>query len=203
MIPESAGIYKIEHAVSGKVYVGSAINLQNRWAVHRHALVRGRHHSEKLQRAWNKYGAESFVFVIIELVDARDRLLSREQHWIDFLDAASGGFNAVQIAGSSLGRKFSEATLKKMSASQKGRKHTEEAKRKMSIARRGKPFSIEHRAKLAELNRARAGSVSDASRARQSAAAKVAQRGRRRDNYGRYAGAEHGVVWSDPMERAA
>jgi group I intron endonuclease len=59
-----AGIYKISHAASGRAYVGSAVNIKKRWATHRHALRTGRHHSQKLQRAWSKYGEAEFCLAL-------------------------------------------------------------------------------------------------------------------------------------------
>lgn len=148
MIPNKPGIYKIANAVTGLAYVGSAASLSNRWAVHRHALQRDAHHSVKLQRAWNKYGAESFSFEVIELVSEKSLLLQREQFWLDQLRTHVKGYNHLATAGSTLGRKFSEETIQKMSAQRKGRLHTPEAKAKMSAARKGKKKSPEHCANI-------------------------------------------------------
>ena len=59
-----SGIYLIENTVNGKVYVGSAVNFNERFRVHNYYLSRGSHHSPKLQYAWNKYGEKSFTFKI-------------------------------------------------------------------------------------------------------------------------------------------
>lgn len=106
-----SGIYKIEHIASGRVYVGSAVQLNLRWNNHRHYLRMGAHHSHYLQRAWNKYGEDAFSFSVLEYVDDKQILIQMEQHWIDTLSAAiKPNFNLAHVAGSGLGRVDSEET---------------------------------------------------------------------------------------------
>jgi group I intron endonuclease len=114
-----SGIYKITHVVSGRVYVGSARDLIDRWRRHRSLLRRGVHHSIRLQRAWIKLGPEAFSFTILERI-LPDALVEREQFWIDSLDAFGvNGYNMTPKAGSSSGRKLSAETKIKIS---KGRR---------------------------------------------------------------------------------
>ena len=99
------GIYKITCAVTGKIYVGSAVNLYRRWyARHLPALRKNKHHNRYLQAAWNKYGAVAFTYTAIEKC-AKTKLIAREQHWIDTLNAAHPqfGYNIAPVAGSTLG----------------------------------------------------------------------------------------------------
>lgn len=129
-----SGIYKIENAVNGKCYVGSTLSFNKRWREHRTLLGKRQHHSIKLQRAWNKYGNESFAFSVLEYVLDAEHLVPREQYWIDTLGAFRGGYNNAPIAGSMLGYT-----------------HTEEAKKRMSLAQKGiskGPKSEEHKAAL-------------------------------------------------------
>lgn len=88
----TVGIYKIVHNDSGKVYVGSSKNIENRHKNHLYMLKNRMHHSVKLQNAHNKYGGDSFVFETIELCEESD-LLVREQYWMDTLEAYSKGYN--------------------------------------------------------------------------------------------------------------
>jgi len=60
------GIYKIINTVNDKYYVGSSTNIERRWREHIKLLNHNRHHNEHLQHAWNKYGHDSFRFVIIQ-----------------------------------------------------------------------------------------------------------------------------------------
>jgi group I intron endonuclease len=82
--PKHPGIYAIRHVESGRMYIGSAKNIYDRWREHRSALRRGVHHSPYLQNAWNKYGEAAFVFEVLEhcLGDAV-MLCNQEQHWLD------------------------------------------------------------------------------------------------------------------------
>ena len=103
-------IYQIRHIESGKVYVGSSAIPGKRHGEHWKHLRLGTHHSRHLQRAWNKYGEDAFVFEIIEPVLFVEDLIIREQYWIDKLRACDGehGYNVAPVAGSVLGLKRSE-----------------------------------------------------------------------------------------------
>ena len=60
------GIYKIENIVNDKVYIGQSVNIESRWQQHINALENNSHVNKHLQSSWNKYGSESFVFVVLE-----------------------------------------------------------------------------------------------------------------------------------------
>lgn len=137
-------IYKISTNVNSKIYIGSSVRFNTRVSQHRHHLLKGTHHSRKLQNHVKKYGIESLKFEVIETCDQCD-LLKREQFYIDTLNPF---FNIVKIAGSQLGAKRTEAQKKYMVAQRKlkspyktGWKHTDEAKKKMSEAGKDKIIS--------------------------------------------------------------
>ena len=69
------GIYAIRNLVTQKKYVGSAVCVSKRVDQHIRSLRRGRHHSIKLQRAWDKYGAAAFEFVVLAIVDEPTMLI--------------------------------------------------------------------------------------------------------------------------------
>lgn len=140
-----SGIYKIENTLNGQCYIGSAIYLPARLSNHRRALERLSHPNVKLQRAWNKYGAEAFSISIIEEVEDRHRLVIREQYWMDTLCSVRNGYNIAPVAGSSLGRTASEETRRKLSIAGKGRILSPEHRAKLI----GRPVSLETRAKIA------------------------------------------------------
>lgn len=100
-IPRSSGIYQIRCIPTGKIYIGSAVSLRDRWDKHRASLRKGKHRNIHLQSAWDKYGEESFEFLILELV-GRAGLLEAEQAWIDKTKCTDRtiGFNIYEIAGS-------------------------------------------------------------------------------------------------------
>jgi len=88
------GIYKIINKINGKLYVGSSKHIHQRWDEHEEMLVNNRHHSIKLQRAWNKYGKDNFKFDIIQECKESE-LLDVEQRWIDELDSFKNGYNCT------------------------------------------------------------------------------------------------------------
>lgn len=119
---EKVAIYKIQH-ISGKMYIGSALRLSSRWSEHRKRLEQNEHHSILLQRAWNKYGKDSFKFEIVELIEDKNRLIEREQYWMDYYKSylPENGYNINPIAGSSFGRKATEERLIKYRITRKGK----------------------------------------------------------------------------------
>lgn len=91
----SCGIYKITNTETNKMYVGSSKNIEVRIRSHFANLKNKKHHSVKLQRAYDKYGLSNFSHEILELCEIED-LFTREQHWIDSLDSYHSGYNASE-----------------------------------------------------------------------------------------------------------
>lgn len=112
-------IYKIENKDNGKFYIGSALDVHNRFAVHRKELNKNKHHNPHLQAAWNKYGKENFKFEILLVISEEDNVLEWEQLYLDILTPYDKyiGYNKRKITGSSFGFRFSEETKKKQSSS--------------------------------------------------------------------------------------
>jgi group I intron endonuclease len=137
-----SGIYAIRNTVNGKVYVGSAVNILVRFQAHLRGLRGGKHHSEKLQRAWDKYGDTAFRLVVLERVADRAALLSREQWHMDAMAAYSEGYNSCPVAGSKLGTKLRPESKARISAANMGRRHTAEARAKMSASCMGRSLSV-------------------------------------------------------------
>jgi group I intron endonuclease len=100
------GIYRITNTLTGRHYVGSADSIRARWVQHRMHLRNNSHHSAKLQRSWNKHGAEAFEFAIVQELPDRAGIIEREQHWIDALHGYTAGYNACATAGSTTGLKL-------------------------------------------------------------------------------------------------
>jgi predicted GIY-YIG superfamily endonuclease len=101
-IPAGAsGIYQIRCVANDKIYIGSAVDIQQRWIHHRATLRSGNHRNKHLQAAWDKYGEDAFEFTILEYA-SRDDLLKTEQSWMDRLQCTdhSIGFNIYPEAGS-------------------------------------------------------------------------------------------------------
>ena len=132
-----SGIYRIVCTFGGKVYVGSSQNIDKRWKEHKRNLQTNRHPNVYLQRSYNLYGLEAFIFEIIEECTP-EQLIEREQFYLDIVFNFGNTFNIVVKAKNRLGTK-----------------HTEETKRKISEAKKGKggrKLSVEHKQKLREVN---------------------------------------------------
>lgn len=119
-----SGIYIIQNLISGKVYIGSAVDIKARWGEHLSSLKKGSHGNSHLQRAWNRYGSKAFEFKAL-LYCELDVLIHHEQLMIDEYRKNLGRdmlYNINPTAGSNLGVKFSPETRAKKSAALKGKK---------------------------------------------------------------------------------
>jgi group I intron endonuclease len=97
-----SGIYKIQSKIKPeKIYIGSAVNITNRWRQHIHYLKNNKHPNKKLQNHYNKYGETDLQFSILLGCEKND-LLKIEQY---FIDSYNPWFNNRPIAGSNLGKK--------------------------------------------------------------------------------------------------
>ncbi len=99
-IDEIMSVYAIINAVTGKMYIGSAVDTKQRWYIHRWQLGRGKHLSPYLQNAWEKYGAGVFNFRILEIIKDAAILTIREQYWLDHYHTSDDklGYNISHIA---------------------------------------------------------------------------------------------------------
>lgn len=146
-----SGVYTITCTANGKIYVGSSRDITRRWKEHRKELQSDQHFNLYIQRSWHKYGAENFEFRVIEPVSS-DRLIEREQYWIDYYDATSRskGFNLRAKARSNLGTKFSSESRARMSAAMRKRALDPEFQVKMSAAMQKRAHDPEYRARMSE-----------------------------------------------------
>lgn len=169
-----SGIYKIINLINGKIYIGSAVNLNNRWSSHKYNLNKNQHRNIHLQRAWNKHGKENFKFITIQVIEDKTELIKHEQTYIDWLKPQ---YNLNQIAGSRLGAKHSEETKKKIGATSKNRKHSKEFKQKMSIFIKNRKHTEETKIKMS--NSAKGKKMSEAAKLKMSISAKGRKPNRR------------------------
>lgn len=121
-LQSSPGIYKITSTTSGKIYIGCASNIRTRINGHLYDLRRNKHNNNYLQKAWNKYGEENFVFEIIEKCDISS-LHFKEHYWVNKLNCLdrSIGYNLkpTDPNGQSV---HSEETREKLRIANKGKK---------------------------------------------------------------------------------
>ncbi|BAU28691.1 group I intron endonuclease [Aneurinibacillus soli] len=91
-IKVEAGVYQIKNMVNGKIFIGSSPNLKNLNG-RRFELKMGVHKNQMLQKEWNEYGEDAFVFEIVEVLkkkengyfDLKDALKKLEEKWLDTL----------------------------------------------------------------------------------------------------------------------
>lgn len=129
------GVYIIFNIYSGKSYIGSSKDLKKRIRIHKRRLKINKHENPHLQRAWEKYGWNAFIFKPL-LICAEKDLLMYEQTCMDHFKPA---YNISIVAG----------------APMRGRRMSAESKLKMSNARRGVPKSLAHRIAMSAAQKGR------------------------------------------------
>lgn len=83
---KKCGVYCITNILNNKYYIGSTKNsFYKRFWQHCHALRNNRHKNPYLQRSFNKYGEDIFVFSIIEICN-KEIAYEREQYYLDKRD---------------------------------------------------------------------------------------------------------------------
>jgi group I intron endonuclease len=145
-----SGIYKIESIIkSERCYIGSAVNITNRWRVHLCHLRANKHNSKKLQRHYNKYGESDLLFSVLIGCEISE-LIAKEQFFIDSYKPYFN--NRIIVANSNLGChwKLSKEYCIKMSERLKGHSTSDETKNKIKISNTGKKWDIERRNKASE-----------------------------------------------------
>jgi group I intron endonuclease len=143
-----SGIYWIRNKNNGKFYIGSAADIKRRWWNHRSLLRRGEHDNVHLQRAWAKHGEAAFEFAVIEDVPV-NQLLTVEQWYLDNTRCLEDSYG-YNLNISADGSKHSEETKKKIGDANRGRKRSEATLKKMSAS-----WTPERRAKVGEALRLR------------------------------------------------
>jgi group I intron endonuclease len=86
-----AGVFQVKNTANGKVLLGSSLNLEGPLNSHKFMLTIGQHRNKALQKEWNEYGPEAFVFEILEVVKVKDdpsfnlsdELTLLEQIWLE------------------------------------------------------------------------------------------------------------------------
>lgn len=89
-------IYGIQNSVNQKWYIGSCLDMKDRFQRHRYYLRHGRHHSTKLQRSYDVHGEECFdVYVLHFLLEGEDRF-KIEQEYIEKYNSVENGYNMLE-----------------------------------------------------------------------------------------------------------
>ena len=159
---QKTGVYCWENLVNGKVYIGGAyLNFHRRHSLYLSSLARGKCHNKHLQYAWNKYGKDSFRFVIIQRCPIEE-VEKWETYWIRKFNATKKGvgYNVCSVAGSRLGVPHTKEARRKMSLTKTGMVGTrlgailtEETKAKIRASKLGSKLSLSTRLKMSESRR--------------------------------------------------
>lgn len=113
------GIYCIENIVTKKKYIGQSVSIYDRWSKHKSELNHGIHDNDYMQKAWDKYGEDNFIFSVLEICEIQE-LDEKEKYYIDLFDALNRdcGYN-LKTGGQNGGATVSEEIRKKMSEANK------------------------------------------------------------------------------------
>jgi group I intron endonuclease len=140
---KKSGIYSIQCIVNGKYYIGQSKDIYSRISDHKRKLITNRHNNIKLQRAYNKYGIDCFVFSTLTICPLEE-IDNQEKFYINLLDSVTNGYNIE--SGGNKNKIISDDTRQKMSIAKKGKpsnrkgvKYSDELKLKLSIAHTGLP----------------------------------------------------------------
>jgi hypothetical protein len=98
-----AGVYQIRNTQNGKVFVESTPDLKTLGG-RQFALKLGSHPNKGLQQEWNKFGAASFTFEVLEILkepetgyfDQKDGLKKLKAKWLEQLQPfEERGYNPI------------------------------------------------------------------------------------------------------------
>jgi hypothetical protein len=70
--PRPAGVYRVRNTATGRSLVGSTANLPGMLNRQRFQLENGSHPDRELQRDWNEFGPDAFVFEVLDRLEPQD-----------------------------------------------------------------------------------------------------------------------------------
>ena len=88
-----SAVYKITNTVTGDFYIGSSKNVKRRWTDHKCTSRWNKHPNNPMYLDMKKYGTDSFVFEILEVVEI-EKLKEKEQQFIETLKPTYNQMNA-------------------------------------------------------------------------------------------------------------
>lgn len=136
-------IYAIKNKLDNKMYIGMTNNFQKRINHHFYELKNNKHHSLKLQRAYNKYGKDNFEVLVLEEVETMQGLEIKEKEYIKEYNSYLKGYNCSEGGEKLPDYKQPETTRQALLKRNKGNKYglgmhmSEESKQKISLANKG------------------------------------------------------------------
>ncbi len=144
---KTISVYEITCKSNARKYIGSSCFTELRFSKHRGKLRHNKHHCVMLQRAWNKYGEDAFVFQIVEICTL-DTRLQREQHYLDSLWDTGVLYNSARRAEAGAGRHTTATRLLLSEAGKRRPPHSEATRKQLSVSNTGKKRSPESIARM-------------------------------------------------------
>jgi len=140
------GIYRFTNLINGKIYVGQAQNIHERYKEHSRLKV-----NYLFGKALKKYTMLGFSFEVLERVADLVDLDKREQYWLDTLKPfGRNGYNVAPFASSCRGAKRTPEQVEAMRLRLIGRKLSPEHRAKV-----GRPIDPERRKFISRIHTGR------------------------------------------------
>ena len=70
--PPPMGVYQIRNLVNNKIFISSGQNLNGKSNSFKFQLSSGLHYNSELQKDYNKYGEENFVFEVLDTLEPKE-----------------------------------------------------------------------------------------------------------------------------------
>lgn len=143
------GVYMLFCKATHMVYVGSTNTMfKDRQQDHFSKLKNGKH-TLQIQLDYNKYGKESFEFIIVSITNNIEEARTLEEKLIEYYKTIGLSYNIVSHAITT-GTKATDKTKRKMSESHKGQKLTDYQRRKLLEANKYRKRTDAEKKKLSE-----------------------------------------------------
>lgn len=150
------GIYSIANTINNKIYIGQSVDVKCRLRNHKWALRHNKHGNNHLQKSFNKYGENYFVFEIICECE-EEQLDELERFYISYYNCTNPKFGYNSETGGHMNKHWSDELRQKMkplrsgeNSGMWGKKHTEETKAIMREKALGRTISDEAKRKMSE-----------------------------------------------------
>jgi len=150
-------IYKLTNKINGKIYIGQAKDVAQRWRAHK-AAAKYKKPTQIVHHAIIKYGLDNFIFEVIFGCKNQDDINWAEEYFIQYYDSLNNGYNLTnggsvapktdewkkKISQIKMGHEVTKETREKLSKSHTGKKLSDNTKNKLSKILKGKIKSKEH-----------------------------------------------------------
>lgn len=144
-----SGVYRWINKASGKSYVGSSVDLGQRFSnCYKFSYITDPKRNMLIHKALIKYGYSIFKLEILEYCEPT-LAVQREQYYLDLLQPE---YNTLKIAGSSLGFKHSELTMTKFRNRELTSEQKDRLKKHLASHNASKEQIDKSRERLLELN---------------------------------------------------